>query len=96
VTTLAALLPMALALLAAPVAAGVGAFRPAYAAPVGAAFAALAALSVLWGWFAGGRVDLAWAPSWDLRFAVSLDGLAALYALLATGIGFLVLVYSSR
>jgi hypothetical protein len=46
-TTLAVLLPMALALLAAPVAAGVGAFRPAYAAPVGAAFAALAALSVL-------------------------------------------------
>jgi multicomponent Na+:H+ antiporter subunit A len=95
-TTLAVLLPMALALLAAPVAAGVGAFRPAYAAPVGAAFAALAALSVLWGWFAGGSVDLAWVPSWDLRIALSLDGLAALYALLATGIGFLVFVYSSR
>jgi len=51
---------------------------------------------VLWGWFAGGSVDLAWAPSWDLRIALSLDGLAALYALLATGIGFLVLAYSSR
>ncbi len=95
-TTLAVLLPIALALLAAPIAAGVGAFRPAYAAPVGAAFATLAALSVLWGWSAGGSVDLAWAPSWDLRISLSLDGLAALYALLATGIGFLVLVYSSR
>jgi multicomponent Na+:H+ antiporter subunit A len=95
-TTLAVLLPIALALLAAPVAAGVGTFRPAYAAPVGAAFAALAALSVLWGWSAGGSVDLAWAPSWGMRIALSLDGLAALYALLATGIGFLVLVYSSR
>ena len=95
-TTLAVLLPVALALLAAPVAAGVGAIRAAYAAPVGAAFAALAALSVLWGWSAGGSVDLAWVPSWDLRIALSLDGLAALYALLATGIGFLVLVYSSR
>src|SRR3712207_7082170 len=40
--------------------------------------------------------SLAWVPSWDLRFALSLDGLAALYALLATGIGFAVLVYSSR
>jgi multicomponent Na+:H+ antiporter subunit A len=87
---------MTLALLAAPVAAGVGAFRPVYAAPVGAAFAALAALSVLWGWSAAGSMDLAWVPSWDLRIALSLDGLAALYALLATGIGFLVLVYSSR
>ena len=95
-TTLAVLLPVALALLAAPVTAGVGAIRAAYAAPVGAAFAALAALSVLWGWSAGGSVDLAWVPSWDLRIALSLDGLAALYALLATGIGFLVLVYSSR
>ena len=41
-------------------------------------------------------MDFAWAPAWNLRFAVSLDGLAALYALLATGVGFLVLVYSSR
>src|SRR3712207_2146381 len=40
--------------------------------------------------------SLAWVPSWDLRFALSLDGLAALYALLATGIGFAVLLYSSR
>ena len=95
-TTLAVLLPVTLALLAAPIVAGVGAIRAAYSAPVGAAFAALAALSVLWGWSAGGSVDLAWVPSWDLRIALSLDGLAALYALLATGIGFLVLVYSSR
>ena len=95
-TTLAVLLPVTLALLAAPIVAGVGAIRAAYSAPVGAAFAALAALSVLWGWSAGGSVDLAWVPSWDLRIALSLDGLAAMYALLATGIGFLVLVYSSR
>lgn len=44
----------------------------------------------------GGAVDVSWAPSLDLRFAIELDGLAALYSLLATGIGFLVLVYSSR
>lgn len=73
-----------------------GALRPRYAAPVGAAFAALAALATLLGWSAGGTVDVPWAPAWDLRFTVTLDGLAVLYALLATGIGFAVLVYSSR
>ncbi|HEX2183854.1 MAG TPA: hydrogen gas-evolving membrane-bound hydrogenase subunit E [Rubrobacteraceae bacterium] len=41
-------------------------------------------------------MDVAWVPSWEVRLALSLDGLAALYALLATGIGFAVLVYSSR
>jgi hypothetical protein len=39
-----------------------------------------------------GVVDVAWVPSWDLRFALSLDGLATLYALLATCIGLAVLV----
>jgi multicomponent Na+:H+ antiporter subunit A len=96
-TTLIVLLPLGLALIAAPAAAVAGAFRPAFAAPVGAVFAGLAAFSVLLGWLAGGGVvDLAWAPTWDLRLALSLDGLAALYGLLATGIGFLVLVYSWR
>src|SRR5919112_497503 len=94
---LAVLLPFALAILAAPAAAVAGAWKPSFAAPVGTAFAALAAVSVLWGWSAGGgSVDLAWAPTWNLRFALSLDGLAALYGLLATGIGSLVLVYSWR
>ncbi len=71
--------------------------RPRLAAPVGATFAALAALAIAFAWYwSGGAVDVAWAPTWDLRFTVALDGLAALYALIATGIGFLVLVYSSR
>ena len=39
---------------------------------------------------------MAWASTLDLRFAVDLDGLATLYSLLATGVGFLVVVYSSR
>ena len=96
-TALPVLLPLALALLAAPAALLAGAWRSAFAAPVGAAFAALAALATLWGWMAGGgEVDVAWVPSWDLRFDLALDGLAALYALLATGIGFAVLLYSSR
>ena len=63
-TTLIVLLPLVLALIAAPAAAVAGAFRPAFAAPVGAVFAGLAAVSVLLGWLAGGGVvDLAWAPT---------------------------------
>ena len=93
----AALIPLVLALLAAPAALIAGALKPAYAAPVGTTLAALAALATLWGWFSGGgTLDVAWVPSWNVRFTVALDGLAALYALLATGIGFAVLVYSSR
>ena len=96
-TALWVLLPLLAALLAAPASALAGLFRPSLAAPVGAALAALAFGVALWGWgMGGGAIDAAWAPTWDLRFAVALDGLATLYALLATGIGFAVLVYSSR
>jgi multicomponent Na+:H+ antiporter subunit A len=91
------MVPLALAILAAPAAALAGALRPALAAPVGVVLSALAFFAVLLGWLGGGgAVDLAWIPSWEMRFALALDGLAALYALLATGIGFLVLVYSWR
>ncbi|HLL38915.1 MAG TPA: proton-conducting transporter membrane subunit, partial [Rubrobacteraceae bacterium] len=94
---LALLLPLLLALVAAPVAMIAGAVRPRLAAPVGAAFAVLAFCATAFAWYrGGGSVDFAWAPTWDLRFAVAVDGLATLYALLATGVGFLVLVYSSR
>jgi len=95
-TALAVLLPLVLALLAAPAALLAGAVKPRYAAPVGAVFAALAALATLWVWGVGGAVDVPWSPTYDLRFAVELDGLAVLYALLATEIDFAVLGYSSR
>jgi NADH:ubiquinone oxidoreductase subunit 5 (subunit L)/multisubunit Na+/H+ antiporter MnhA subunit len=95
-TALAVLLPLVLALFAAPAALLAGAVKPRYAAPVGAVFAALAALATLWVWGVGGAVDVPWSPTYDLRFAVELDGLAVLYALLATEIDFAVLGYSSR
>jgi multicomponent Na+:H+ antiporter subunit A len=96
-TALHVVLPLLLGMAAGPAAALAGFVRPAYAAPVGAALAALAFGATLWGWLSGGGfVDVAWVPGLDVRFAASLDGLAALYALLATGIGFLVLLYSSR
>jgi len=43
----------------------------------------------------GGSVDLPWAPAWGLRLAFDLDGLGALYGLLAAGIGVLVFAYAS-
>jgi multicomponent Na+:H+ antiporter subunit A len=48
------------------------------------------------GWLSGGgSVELAWAPTLDLRLDLALDGLGALYALLATGIGVAVFVYAT-
>lgn len=91
------LLPLLLALCAAPLAVLAGMIRVNWAAPVGAILAALAFGATLWGWVAGGGlIDVPWAPTWDLRLTFALDGLAALYALLATGIGFLVVVYSAH
>jgi multicomponent Na+:H+ antiporter subunit A len=43
----------------------------------------------------GTLADAPWAPTWDLRLAAELDGLAALYGLLAAGIGVLVFAYAS-
>ncbi len=59
--------------------------------------ALLAFGGLLAGWLAGGlAVSLPWAPTLDLRLAFALDGLGALYALLASGIGAVVLAYSIR
>ncbi|HWI08953.1 MAG TPA: proton-conducting transporter membrane subunit, partial [Solirubrobacteraceae bacterium] len=63
-------------------------------AAIAAAAACLAALGT--GLLTGaGGIDVAWAPTWELRLAFELDGLAALYGLLAAGVGLLVFVYAS-
>lgn len=36
-----------------------------------------------------------WIDVWDIRFAIAFDGLAAMYAMLATGIGLLVVLYAA-
>ncbi|HST63965.1 MAG TPA: proton-conducting transporter membrane subunit, partial [Mycobacteriales bacterium] len=52
--------------------------------------------ALLAGWLAGGwTVSLPWAPTLGLRLDFTLDGLGALYALLATGIGALVFAYGT-
>jgi multicomponent Na+:H+ antiporter subunit A len=63
-------------------------------AAVGMALVALAGISI--GWLSGGgSIDLPWAPTWELRLSFELDGLAALYGILAAGIGVLVFLYAS-
>jgi multicomponent Na+:H+ antiporter subunit A len=60
------------------------------------ASAAAAFAACLAGWLAGGgAVELAWAPTLGLELDLALDGLGALYALLATGIGALVFAYGA-
>ena len=52
---------------------------------------------VLLGWVSGGiAFSLPWAPTLDLRLSFALDGLGALYALLATGVGALVFAYGTH
>jgi multicomponent Na+:H+ antiporter subunit A len=67
------------------------------AAAVGSALSAAVAFAVaLAGWLAGGgAVDVPWAPTLGLRLDLAFDGLGALYALLATGIGAAVFAYGS-
>jgi multicomponent Na+:H+ antiporter subunit A len=66
------------------------------AAAAAVACATVAFVASLTGWLAGGwAVDLPWAPTLGLRLDLSLDGLGAMYALLATGIGAAVFAYGS-
>ncbi len=70
---------------------GWSAMAPAAVAVATAAFVALLAL-----WAAGGgAVSVPWAPSLGIRLELALDGLAATYGLLATGIGILVFAYAA-
>jgi multicomponent Na+:H+ antiporter subunit A len=53
-------------------------------------------VACLVGWLSGGgSVDIEWAPTLGLRLDLAFDGLGALYALLATGIGTAVFAYGS-
>jgi multicomponent Na+:H+ antiporter subunit A len=61
---------------------------------VGAALTAFVGSLASWS-TQGGTVDVPWAPTLGLRVTFALDGLAALYCLLATGIGALVFAYGA-
>ncbi len=80
---------------AAPVTVAFGWWKTKLTAPVAMVMTALAFIAALWGWHDPGKpVDLAWAPAWNMRFTIELDGLAVLYALMATGIGLAVVIYA--
>jgi multicomponent Na+:H+ antiporter subunit A len=60
------------------------------------ALAAVAFALCVWAWSSrAGGVDLAWAPTLGLRAHFEMDGLGALYSLLATGIGVVVFAYAA-
>jgi multicomponent Na+:H+ antiporter subunit A len=62
---------------------------------VAIATAALAFAAAVWGARQGETTFSAvWIETWGIRFEVALDGLAAMYAMLATGIGLAVVVYA--
>jgi multicomponent Na+:H+ antiporter subunit A len=85
-----------IALAGAPLTAIFGWGRPRMAAVVAVASSVVALLAVMAAWHqGGGSQTLPWAPTWHLSFALTFDGLSAVYGLLATGIGAVVLVYSS-
>jgi len=93
----ATLVLLVTALAAAPLTALAGFWRRTLATPVAIVTTAAAFAAALWGWAEGGpTLDAPWAPAWNLRLTFELDGLAALYSLLATGIGLAVVIYASR
>ncbi len=88
---------LALAVLSGPLTWLVGRWRPSLAWQAGALLAGGGLVTTIVAIATGDHaVDVAWAPTWGLRLAFDLDGLARLYALLATGIGLLVVIYAGR
>jgi multicomponent Na+:H+ antiporter subunit A len=86
--------PLAVAILGTALVAIFGSLRPRIAAPLATATAVLSFIGVL-AWKIGEQANYVWAPTWNLRLDLASDGLARLYALLATGIGLAVLIYAS-
>jgi multicomponent Na+:H+ antiporter subunit A len=82
--------------LPAPVPSDTAAYRPTALAWLAVAVAALGFVACLaLAWSGGARVDIPWAPSLGIRIELAFDGLGAMYALLATGIGVAVFAYGA-
>jgi multicomponent Na+:H+ antiporter subunit A len=84
------------ALFAAPFTAAFGTARPSLTRPVAIVTTAIAFLAALYNAFRPGpAIDKEWAPTWGMRLHFEADGIAVLFALLATGIGLAVVIYAS-
>ncbi len=85
------------ALFAAPLTAAFGTARPSLTRPVAILTTAIAFLAALYNAVRPGpAIDKTWAPAWNMRLHFEADGIAVLFALLATGIGLAVVIYSSE
>ncbi len=91
------LLPLLISLGAIPIILLLGVRKPAWTGwfSVLASLSAFASALVIWIFTGGGILDLPWVPSWGLHLQFAFDGLAALYVLMTTGIGVIVLLYST-
>jgi multicomponent Na+:H+ antiporter subunit A len=84
------------ALFAAPFTAAFGTARPSLTRPVALITTTIAFAAALYNAVRPGPVvDKEWAPAWGMRLHFEADGIAVLFALLATGIGLAVILYSS-
>ena len=75
-----------------------GRFRHDLTAPVGGGLALVAFALTIWGATRDtpDTVHISWAATWNLNLSFTLDGLAVVFSLLATGIGAVVVAYSWR
>src|SRR5665811_2243841 len=91
-----ALTVLIVAMLAPVLTVAVGSWKPELARIVAVGTGALAFGTALWATASDeATFSRMWIETWDVRFALSFDGLAAMYTLLATGIGLFVAVYAS-
>ncbi|MEJ7901456.1 MAG: proton-conducting transporter membrane subunit, partial [Thermomicrobiales bacterium] len=75
----------------------IGSWRPALTGAVAIATTSLCLAIVVISYRAGtASIDLPWSETYGFRFHLVLDGIAQMYALLATGIGLLVVIYAYR
>jgi multicomponent Na+:H+ antiporter subunit A len=93
-------LALLLALVAPLLCLGVGAVRPRASAAAGVVLALgiLGMLATAWARARGGpatAIDLPWAPTWNATLHLRLDGLAAPFVFLTSGLGALIVLYSS-
>ncbi len=91
------LLPLLISLASIPMILLIGVRKPKWTGwfSVLASLAAFLSALIIWLNSRGGSFDLPWAPTWGLRLQFTFDGLAALYVLMTTGIGVVVLIYST-